>query len=91
MRPNTGASGNQETPVRRSAQQAGEEPAAPQPPPPPPPVQDPTPTQLLRMMDERHNQTMTQIMREFGNHVHTQNAPRPQQSRINDFQRTHPP
>ena len=42
-------------------------------------------------MDERHNQTMTQIMREFGNHVHTQNAPRPQQSRLNDFQRTHPP
>ena len=43
------------------------------------------------MMDERHNQTMTQIMREFGNHVQAQNAPRPQQSSLNDFQRTHPP
>ena len=90
MRPNVGSSGTQETLVRRSTRQAGEEPA-PTPPPPPPPVREPTLTQLLMMMDERHNQTMTQIIREIGNHVQNQNGPRPQQSHLNDFQRTVPP
>ena len=43
------------------------------------------------MMDERHRQSMTEIMREFGNHMQAQVAPRPGQSKLSDFQRAKPP
>ena len=90
MRPNDGASGSQGTPVRRSARQAGEDPAPPQS-PPPPPVQEPSPSQIMMMMDERHSQHLTHIMREFGTYMQAQNAPRPGHSKLQDFQRTQPP
>ena len=94
MRPSSGASGSQGTPVRRSARQAGEDPAPPQTPPPPPPAQEPSPSQFMMMMDERQNQHLTQIMREFGTYMqaqNAQNAPRPGHSKLQDFQRTQPP
>ena len=43
------------------------------------------------MMDERHSQHLTQIMREFGTYMQAQNAPRPGHSKLQDFQRTQPP
>ena len=90
MRPNNGAGSSQGTPVRRSARQAGEEPEPPQP-PPPPPNQEPSPSQFMMMMDERHNQHLTQIMREFGTYMQARNAPLPGRSKLQDFQRTQPP
>ena len=90
MRPNSGASGSQETPVRRSARQAGEDPVPPQP-PPPPPAQEPSLSQFMMMMDERHNQHLTQIMREFGTYMQAQGAPHAGRSKLQDFQRTQPP
>ena len=61
------------------------------PPPPSAPPQEPTPGQLMLMMDERHQQNMTQIMREFGSYMQAQNTSRPSRSKLQDFQRTHPP
>ena len=90
MRPNTGASGSQGTPARRSARQAGMSPTPPSP-PPPPPAQEPTPSQLLMMLEEKHGLLMTQIFKEFGSHMQAQNTPRPSHSRLQDFQRTRPP
>ena len=87
MRPNNGASGSQGTPVRRSARQAGEDPEPPQP-PPPPPSQEPSPSQFMMMMDERHNQHLTQIMREFGTYMQARNVPPPGRSKLQDFQRS---
>ena len=49
------------------------------------------PSQLLLMMDERHQLYMTQIMREFGTYMQAQNAPCPTRSKLQDFQRTRPP
>ena len=43
------------------------------------------------MMDERHQQNMTQIMREFGSYMQAQNTSRPTRSKLQDFQRTQPP
>ena len=48
----------------------------------------------MMMMDERHNQHLTQIMREFGTYMQAQsaqNAPRTGHSKLQDFQRTQPP
>ena len=84
MRTGTSASATEADPIRRSARLAGEE-------PPPPPPAEPTPSQLLMMMDERHRQSMTEIMTEFGNHMQAQIAPRPGHTKLSDFQRTQPP
>ena len=92
MRSPTGASGSDVAPVHRSACQAGVEPPPPQSPPPAAPAAEPTPSQLLLMMDERHRQSMTQIMREFGAQMQNQATPQyPGRSKLNDFQRTQPP
>ena len=69
MRTGTGAGGSDETPVRRSARQAGMDPPPPQSPLPDQPAAEPTLSQMLMMMDERHRISMAQIMREFGAHV----------------------
>ena len=93
MRTGIGAGECDETPVRRSARQAGREPSPPQSPLPGQPPAEPTLSQMLLMMDERHRMSMTQIMREFGAHVQNNQAPphQPGRSKLNDFQRTQPP
>ena len=45
----------------------------------------------MMMMDERHNQHLTQIMREFGTYMQARNVPPPGRSKLQDFQRTQPP
>jgi hypothetical protein len=68
MRSEMEACGIAGTLARRSAHQAGMYPPPPQS-PPPPLATEPTPSQRLMMMDERHRQSMAQIMREFGTQI----------------------
>ena len=91
MRPNAKASNSQGTPTRRSARLAGKSPMPPPPPPTPPIVQDITSSQLVKMLEERHDLPMTRILKEFGTHLPAQHPPRPIHSMLQDFQRTKPP
>src|SRR4051812_30184029 len=79
-------SGDDDTPRRRSARQAG---LAPEHLPPHPP-QAPTPDQIMRMFEERRNQDLMELLRGMQNIV-GQNQHMGARSKLSDFQRAHPP
>ena len=79
-------SGDDDTPRRRSARQAG---LAPEHLPPHPP-QAPTPDQIMRMFEERRNQDLMQLLRGMQN-IMGQNQNQGSCSKLYNFQRTRPP
>src|SRR4051812_37806029 len=79
-------SGDDDTPRRRSARQAGLSPERP----PPPPPQAPTTEQVIRMFEERRNQELMELLRGMQNIV-GQNQKQGSRSKLSDFQRTRPP
>src|SRR3954464_7438168 len=79
-------SGDDDTPRRRSARQAGLSPEHL----PPHPPQAPTPDQIMRMFEERRNQDLMELLRGMHNIV-GQNQYVGSRSKLSDFQRAHPP
>src|SRR3954463_1368358 len=79
-------SGDDDTPLRRSARQAGLSPEHL----PPHPPQAPTLDQIMRMFEERRNQDLMELLRGMHNIV-GQNQNQGSRSKLSDFQRAHPP
>src|SRR4051794_30329181 len=79
-------SGDDNTPRRRSAGQAGLSPEHL----PPHPPQAPTPDQIIRMFEERRNQDLMELLRGMQNIVGP-NQNQGSRSKLSDFQRTRPP
>lgn len=52
---------------------------------------EPTSGQMMMMMDERHMQSLAEIMRRFSTYMQTQGTIRPPPSKLNDFQHTQLP
>ena len=77
--------GGNDTPVHRSARQAGHSPEPYQPPPPPP--QAPTTEQIMRMFEEKRNQDLMEFLRSMQTVV-GQNNHNGNHSKLSDFQRT---
>jgi len=75
-----------DTPVRRSARQAGRSPE----PLPPHPPQPPTPDQMMRMFEEKRNQDLMEFLRSMQTIV-GQKQNQGSRSKLSDFQRTNPP
>ena len=80
----------EDTPVRRSARQAGHSPE-PYVPPPPPPLNPPSTEQILRMFEERRNNDLIEILRSVQAMVGQNGNENGHYSKLSDFQRTKPP
>src|SRR4051812_21016725 len=79
-------SGDEDTPRRRSARQAGLSPEHL----PPHPPQAPTPDHIMTMFEESRNQDLLELLRGMQNIV-GQNQNQGSCSKLSDFQRTRPP
>ena len=80
----------EDSPVRRSARQAGQSPE-PYVPPPPPPPNPPSTEQILRMFEERQNNDLIEILRSVQAMFRQNGNQNSHHSKLSDFQRTKPP